>query len=185
MKRITGYGKYFVDTQGRVYSSMTGSLVEKARTPMNNGYLKVTLSRGGSEKQFLVHRLVALAYLPNPEGKRTVNHKNGDRHDNSLCNLEWATYAENHQHSFKKLGRESGTKGKRGLDCSNSKPVIQLVRNHGVFHGSTAEAARHTCAHSIAISRVCRGTQKTAGGFRWRWATEDEIQTHGGFTYAK
>jgi len=52
-----------------------------------------------------IHRLVAQAFIPNPENKRTVNHKNGIRDDNRLCNLEWTTHSENNIHSFKVLGR--------------------------------------------------------------------------------
>lgn len=65
-----------------------------------DGYLHVQLTDKGKTKDFLVHRLVAITHILNPENKKTVNHKNGDKHDNRLENLEWMTTSENVQHSY-------------------------------------------------------------------------------------
>lgn len=187
MKKITDYDYYFVDEYGRVYSSAKGGMNELTRIPMSHGYLSVSLSKNGRGTHTLVHRIVATAFLPNPEDKRTVNHKNGNKHDNRLDNLEWATYSENHKHSFRKLGRVSGTKGKRGLGCSNSKPVIQILmgdEGKEIFHGSAAEASRATGTNTTSLNRVCTGKQVTAGGHLWRFATKAEIKKEGGFVYA-
>ena len=64
----------------------------------NYGYYRVALSKKGVAKAFLVHRLVALAFIPNPENKRYVHHKSGNRADNSAENLEWVTPKENTHH---------------------------------------------------------------------------------------
>lgn len=64
------------------------------------GYGEVTLSSDGKRKTYLVHRLVAAAFIPNPENKQTINHKDGNKLNNHVNNLEWATQKENQQHKW-------------------------------------------------------------------------------------
>lgn len=97
---IPGYeGKYQVTSWGRVYTVdredyVTPQLSEK-------GYLRVDLYDGsGKRKHFKVHRLVAKAFVPNPDGKPHVNHKDGNKKNNSFTNLEWVTDRENKEHSM-------------------------------------------------------------------------------------
>lgn len=73
----------------------------------NKGYLRYRMKRCGRSKAMLAHRLVALAFLPNPENKPHVNHKNGNKHDNRVDNLEWVTAKENEAHSRSALGKRS------------------------------------------------------------------------------
>ncbi len=70
----------------------------------SNGYLLVKLSR--TSKNFLVHRLVAEAFIPNEENKPQVNHIDGVKNNNHYTNLEWVTCSENHKHSYSKLNRK-------------------------------------------------------------------------------
>lgn len=81
------------------------------------GYFSVILCKNNSVEKFLVHRLVALAFISNPENKPEVNHKNGIKSFNEVTNLEWVTHQENIQHSFDKLRRI----GPRGETHGNSK----------------------------------------------------------------
>lgn len=81
---------------------------EKKLSVGNHGYYVCSIDN----KTYLVHRLVAERYLINPDSKRTVNHKDGDRLNNNVENLEWTTDQENNLHSFKELGRKSGRLGK-------------------------------------------------------------------------
>lgn len=106
-KEIEGYPNYFVTSNGDIYNrdyKGKGIVRQMKLTRAANGYLTVRLGRKSG--LLLVHRLIAEAFIPNPEGKRTVNHKNMVKSDNYVSNLEWATYQENHVHSFKN-GRRS------------------------------------------------------------------------------
>lgn len=68
-------------------------------------YKRVTLSYKNKTKRFVVHRLVALAFIPNPKNKSCVNHIDGDKINNKVENLEWCTYSENERHSYNVLGK--------------------------------------------------------------------------------
>lgn len=97
-KDIPNMEYYSVSRDGDVRSNRRGKLL----TPRvsRGGYVTVHLSFDGEDLNALVHRLVAMAYLPNPENKPTVNHKDGNKRNNRADNLEWATYPENTQHAF-------------------------------------------------------------------------------------
>lgn len=96
-KKITDYN-YEVDELGNVYRIETG---KRIRQNINrDGYATVCLWKNNKSVVKTVHRLVALAFLPNPENKPCVNHIDGVKHHNFLANLEWNTYSENTKHSF-------------------------------------------------------------------------------------
>jgi hypothetical protein len=99
----------------------------KVLTPFINstGYYYVTLSNGNSRKNRRVHSLVAKAFLPNHKNRRTVNHINGNKSDNSLCNLEWATDSENHTHAFKTGLKELCGVAKRDRKLTNTQ-VLEI-----------------------------------------------------------
>lgn len=100
MKYIEGYeGFYSVDSLGRVYSHrrerfLKGSISHCSR------YKTVTLCRDGIPRPFMIHRLVAKAFIDNPMEKAEVNHKDGDRINNGVENLEWCTRSENMKHAY-------------------------------------------------------------------------------------
>lgn len=98
LKEIKGYeGKYSVSSWGRIISHKTNCPLREEET--EKGYLRVNLvDSKGRKKHFKVHRLVANAFISNPEGKKQVNHKDGNRHNNSVTNLEWSTDKENKNH---------------------------------------------------------------------------------------
>lgn len=102
MKDIAGYeGQYAVTEDGKVWSYKRNSFLSPNR--IYSGYLRVGLrdsKNGQKRKAHSIHRLVAIAYIENPEGKEEVNHKNGVRYDNRVENLEWATRSENNQHAW-------------------------------------------------------------------------------------
>jgi len=97
-KTITGYPNYQISTNGDVFSTN----INKIMSPKKHykGYLYVTLSNAGDTKAFKIHRLVAQAFLPNPNNLPQVNHIDGDKTNNNYKNLEWCTNSENVKHSY-------------------------------------------------------------------------------------
>lgn len=103
-------GKYLVSNDGRVYSTKTKKLLK----PMKNekGYLCVELRRNHTRKVMRIHRLVAGAFIPNSNNFNEVNHKDGDKENNSVANLEWCTRSQNMKHAYL-LGLRIPCRGKR------------------------------------------------------------------------
>ena len=108
MKQIPNFPNYTISIDGIIM----GQTAEKAQTHGKNGYKYVTVYANNTSKKLYVHRLMAELYIPNPENKRTVNHIDGDKHNNNLSNLEWNTDGENIKHAYD-----------NGLNPGNSKLI--------------------------------------------------------------
>lgn len=108
---VVGYeGFYKVSSNGEIINLKLKHLV--SRKEANNGYILITLNKNGVYQSIMAHRIVAMAFVPNPENKPKVNHLNGIRNDNRAENLDWKTHQETIQHSFKYLGRKSNLIGR-------------------------------------------------------------------------
>ncbi len=103
MKCINEYSNYQINHNGDVIRFGKKLKVR----PSKNGYARVLLCKDGKAKDFYIHRLVAETFIPNPNNKPTVNHKDGNKLNNTLSNLEWNTHSENALHSYEKLNRIS------------------------------------------------------------------------------
>lgn len=97
-KLIDNFPNYTIDDQGVIINTTTG--YTKSCWLCKNGYYYVDLQHAGYRQKIPLHRLLALAFLPNPKNKRTVNHIDGNKTNNVLTNLEWATDKENVQHAY-------------------------------------------------------------------------------------
>lgn len=177
LKPVKGFsGIYEVSESGEVFSinyRRSGKHTRLSTIKHNKGYRTVVLTKSGKSRHFLVHRLVAEAFLAPKNGKSLINHKNGDKSDNRVKNLEWCTHSENLQHSYDRLGRISGMKGKYGALNKNSVKIIQLSKENAQISiwDSIADAARGLNLIDSNICRVAAGKSKTHGGFIWRYAS--------------
>ena len=141
--------------------------------PHNSKYLKVELVKESKQKTYLVHRLVANTFIPNPQSKPQVNHKDGNKQNNIHTNLEWSTSKENNKHAWETglTTPSKPMKGVFGYDNPTSRPVLQFKLN-GEFiteYGGLSEAERKTGIKHQHIYRVCRNKRKQTGGFIWKY----------------
>lgn len=168
VKIIEEYPAYRIREDGIVescYKPKTSILTDtwqevKQVLDKSSGYYLVTLCYKGKRQNKRVHRLLMEAFVPNPENKPQVNHKDGNKLNNCLSNLEWATSSENSQHSYD-----------NGLSKPpNEKEIEQWFEGNLVnTFVSLHEAGRQTGIAWQNISKVCRNERKHAGGFQWKY----------------
>ena len=158
---VKGYeGLYLISTYGRVLSApRNGTKLEWHILAPHfvRGYIQYELSKNNQKKEYKTHRLVAQAFLYNPEKKREVNHIDGDKYNNRLDNLEWATTSENQIHAHYKLGK--GIKAVKQL--SKDGKLIKVWR-------SIKEASISLGIDGPDISNASRGKRLSAGGYKWQ-----------------
>lgn len=175
-KDIAGYeGMYQVSNLGRVKSlerwvQNHGKLQhhpEKIRTPSKRetGYLALQLYKDNKPQNCYIHRLVAEAFLPNPDNKSTVNHINGDKKDNRADNLEWSTYTENNKHAYDTgLNDETHRRNRKGsFTVEQYDKDMNLIKTYP----SIREAERQTGIDSRSISLGIRKGWNF-GGYVWK-----------------
>lgn len=156
MSDILGYeGLYQVDKYGHVWSlpKMNGPAFRQGRflkARMINDYLSVCLRKDSVGKEKLIHRLVALNFIPNPLNKREVNHKNGIKTDNRIENLEWCTPSENCKHSYViGLSFHEGIKGEKHPKAKlNQRQVIEIRGTRGLTQRAIAKK------YGVALSTI-------------------------------
>lgn len=172
-KDIPGYeGIYQISNQGRVKScdryakgrSKLGRWLKgriKAIHTANNGYPTVSVCKESQQSCFLVHRLIAEAFIPNPLGKKCINHINGVRTDNRIENLEWCTYSENAIHAIKVLKTPFG-----GTNQVNWIPItIQKTNGTSLQFKSITHAAAFLGCSRGAITNLMNGKKCISKAF--------------------
>lgn len=173
---IKGYeGIYMVSDLGRIVrvKKSKGTSGNNILTPVKNeSGLYVKLRHNGDDVSKKIHRLVAEAFIPNPKNKPQINHKDGNRWNNNVMNLEWVTQSENTKHSHKELNRKYTAYGE---NHSNSKSVSQYDKFGSLINvfGSTNEAGRQLKIPFTNIAKCARGERKSAGGFIWKYENKE------------
>lgn len=175
---VVGFeGIYQVSNYGRVKSlprvvrkgGKTGEVLTKEMqlTPRQdqNGYTRVYLNENGRTRFMPVHRLVAKAFIPNPDNKPQVNHIDGNKSNNCVSNLEWCTNSENQKHAYRiGLNRVTGRAGRPKVGVKRIDPSTSEVLD---TYESINSAARKTGICAPNIRKVIVGERTHAGGYRW------------------
>ena len=182
---IKGFEHYTVNENGDIFNTLTG----KKRKPSvsRNGYCSVDLYNKTKMKRFFIHRLVATAFLPNPNNYPQVNHKDENPRNNNVQNLEWCTAKYNMSYGIggktrhlkidytKPCYRENAIKN--GKKCS--KPVAQYDKEGNFIRAyeSAKEASRITKADHSHILDCCnyKPGRYSAGGYIWKFERSDDL----------
>ena len=190
-KPIRDYeGLYEVSNLGRIKRlGNDKNRKEKILKPYKNklGYLRVTLSKDNKVKYMFIHRLVAIAFIPNPENKPCIDHINTIPSDNRVENLRWATYKENMNNELTKeklSGENSNNYGKPRSEeikkkISESQKGGKNPKARGVFcyelnksWNTSAEVSRELNIDSSNITKCCKGKCKSVKGYHFCYLEE-------------
>lgn len=153
MRDIVGLeGLYAITSCGKVWSYRS----KKFLKPYKVGeYLGVKLTKNNERKKYYIHRLVAEAYIPNPNGCKIINHKDENKHNNCINNLEWCTSKYNNEYSGNILAATKSHYRK-----------VRCVETGEIFESIKSAKDKYNINN---ISAACRGVQKTAGGYHWEY----------------
>lgn len=161
---IKGFEEYCITHDGLVYSKYLEDFMKLGIN--EKGYSIVSLSKNNKTYVRKVHKLVAEAFIPNPNNKPEVNHKKGIKSNNHFWNLEWSTRSENLKHAYSTGLREPI----HHENHPSSIKILQLTKegvNIGVWD-SMSQAAKALNLHTSRICAVCNGRRETHGGFKWK-----------------
>lgn len=156
-REVKEYSNYEVNQFGEIRHK-TRKKVLKPRSN-NGGYQYVNFKINGKNINFAVHRIVANAFIPNPKGYTEINHKDHDRTNNCVDNLEWVDSSQNKQHAYLKDENKS-SRGKAVIQRSKDGTYIKTFE-------TISKAAKEMNCSIAAISNCCLGRTKTSQGFLW------------------
>ena len=155
---IDGYGElYHISNKGRLKNVKRNKI--HAINLDSYGYPHYLLCNKGERKPITAHRLVAMTFIPNPFNLPCVNHKDEDKTNNSVDNLEWCTHEYNSNY---------GT-AKERTAAKNSKPIAQILNGKIIAVFKNSKEAE--CATGVDFSKIrmcCRGERNSAGGYQWK-----------------
>lgn len=160
-KFCKGYeGLYRISNFGSVFSVRNNRLLSARNV---RGYLSVSLCKNGNEKHFYIHRLVAEAFISNPNDWPEVNHKDGDKANNCVNNLEWCTrkYNSKHAHVVLKSFKRTSKRGR-----------VLCVETGDVFE-STQDVGRKTNISGAAVRMTLCGKNQTCAGYHWEYTDRE------------
>ena len=184
-KEIEGYeGKYEVSNLGNVRSLKyaRSNKVKLLKQASDHGYKRVNLFKNGKRKSHWVHRLVAIAFLPNPNNLPQVNHKDENKTNNRMDNLEWCTikynmnYGTRNERQSKSLSKRMTGKYK-GKDSPNAKSILMYDREGNFIRRfdciGDANEYFGKARYCSAINKCLKGRNKTAYGYIFKYAEKN------------
>jgi len=156
MKEIKNYENYIVSKDGRVYNIITNKKLKP--TPDTRGYLQVKIYKNGKGLTKKIHRIVAEAYLPNPENKPQINHIDGIKINNQLSNLEWISCTDNMIHSWK-IGLRN--------HCRKVASKIVIDMGTGIFYDSAKDLSKLLNMRYQTLIHYLNNPEKNKTNYRY------------------
>ncbi len=159
---IKGFdGHYKINKAGEVksFKNPNKEIILK-QTLSTAGYPRVNLCKNGEDKKYFVHRLIAQAFIPNPDNKPCINHKNGTKTDNRIENLEWCTKGENNKHAYdtKLISSKKNKPNKRSrafiaISKKDLRTFIFKTKTKAVSELNMSEGYINNCLHGREVSQ--------------------------------
>ena len=164
------YGeKYQVSNTGIIRNKLTGKILNPNKDC--KGYLRISLSKNNVKETIKVHRAVAIAFVGNPNNLPQVNHKDGNKENNRVENLEWVSNYDNMQHAIK-----NGLTNHVDYAGRKRRPIIGISdAGETVKFDSLAEAEANLNICRGNLCNVLKGKRNMCGGYRWKYANESEV----------
>lgn len=182
-KEIKDYnGSYEASNYGAIRSlnyAHTNTTRELKQETTKFGYKRVVLCKDGVAKRYLIHRLIAETFIENQDNKPCIDHIDGNRGNNAIDNLRWCTYSENLHNPITHTKRCTSLSGEHnpmfGVTSEkhpNSKKITQYTMDgsHIKQWNSIVDASKSLGLNRCCIKDCCRGRQKSAGGYLWKYA---------------
>ena len=176
---IEGFPDYLVTSHGRVLSLKYGKMRELKPRKNNSGYYYVDLSKNGKLHSKTVHRLVAQAFIPNPENKTEINHIDENKSNNCVSNLEWMTHKENLNHgtrnerSGKAISKTTSDGRRKGSNHHRARAVVGFkIDGCDIKYYKYINECKKDGFSQGNISSCCNGRLKSTKGYVWYYADE-------------
>lgn len=174
-KQIKGYeGLYEISSCGRV-KNKKGTILKPSVT--RTGYPHLSLCKNGKTKSVSVHRIVAEHFIPNPNNYPVINHKDENRQNNTVENLEWCTYSYNASYGDAPIKNSKSMKKYFARDVNPNRVKVRCIDTGEIFD-SIIDASEKYHIDQSSITKVCKKKpkRKTAGGFRWEYEITGETE---------
>lgn len=174
-KPITDFENYFVSNLGNLKNNITGKIL---RQNIKDGYANIVIKNNNIKKCFKVHRLVAIAFIENPENKSDVNHKDKNKINNYVSNLEWMTRKENNIHRCKDVIIIAAARNKSISRIDNNNN--QILQKYDSIKDASEWIVYNNYGKNLhntrnAIGNCLTGLTNKAYGFKWKFNLEKEL----------
>lgn len=174
---VIGFDNYLIYKNGNVWNKKSNKYVKHS---FNGNYTNITFRKNGQYYPRMLHRLIAEHFIPNPNNKPCVNHINGQKTDNRIENLEWATFSENNKHAFDNQLRiweeSSRIKIAKTRGCA---PIIAKYNGEiaGIFY-TKKECERVLGVNNGNIGKCLKGKLKQCNGYEFEYTTEEVAEEY-------
>ena len=172
---IDGFPDYQITSHGRVFSLKHGKLKELKQRKNNYQYHYVILYKNGKMISKTVHRLVAQAFIPNPENKTEVNHIDENKANNHVSNLEWVSHKENINHGtcIERRNKTNSDGRRKGSKHNRARAVIGFkIDGCDIKYYKYMKESEKDGFSPVCIRNCCKGSQKNHRGYTWHFADE-------------